>query len=242
MIDDNRRIQSVERAMALLEAIAAAGGESRLVDLTTQLGLNKSTLHGLLNTLAALGYVTRNGTRYALGLRLRELAQPLTDEDSALRATFRPVLRRFAEISGETCYLAVPCGTSEYLCIDSVECDGSLLRATCPCGNREGLTTSAIGKILLANDVGLMRSLRRAGKVSTSLGVELKAIAVQGFALDLEQVEPGLCCVAMPLYKQGRVAAALGMSGPSCRWSSSALQDLVHRMLQEKFGNTKKCD
>jgi DNA-binding IclR family transcriptional regulator len=238
MIDENRRIQSVERAMALLEAIAAAGGEARLVDLSAQLGLSKSTLHGLLNTLAAMGYVSRHGTRYALGLRLREIAQPLADADAALRTAFAPALEELARRSGETCYLAVPCGTREYLYIDAVEGNGSL-RVASPRGRREGLTTSAIGKIFLAHDPGLVRSLRRAGMLPTALEQELKAIHDLGYALDLEEAEPGLNCLALPLRRQGRVVAALGVAGPAQRLRKPLLRRLAATFMSDMFGMLK---
>ena len=71
-----KSIQSVERAMAVLETLAAHGGEARLTTLSESLGLNKSTLHGLLRTLLELGYISRREQNYTLGLRLREIAQP----------------------------------------------------------------------------------------------------------------------------------------------------------------------
>ncbi|MFJ5483669.1 IclR family transcriptional regulator [Pectobacterium actinidiae] len=234
MVDENRRIQSVERAMALLEAIATAGGEARLVDLSAQLGLNKSTLHGLLNTLTAMGYVSRHGTRYALGLRLREVAQPLADADAALRATFAPALQELAKRSGETCYLAVPCGTREYLYIDAVEGHGTL-RVTSPRGRREGLTTSAIGKVFLANDPSLVRSLRRAGLLPSGLEKELQTIYASGYALDLEEAEPSLNCLALPLRKQGRVVAALGVAGPAQRLRKPILRRLAATCMRDLF-------
>ncbi|WP_437611848.1 IclR family transcriptional regulator [Erwinia sp. V71] len=238
MIDENRRIQSVERAMALLEAIAAAGGEARLVDLSVQLALSKSTLHGLLNTLAALGYVSRHGPRYALGLRLREIAQPLADADAALRTAFAPALRGLARHSGETCYLAVPCGTREYLYIDAVEGNGSL-RVASPRGRREGLTTSAIGKVFLANDPSLVRSLRRAGLLPAGMENELQSIEASGYALDLEEAEPGLNCLALPLRKQGRVVAALGVAGPAHRLRKPVLRRLATMCMRDLFDMIK---
>ncbi|WP_329843039.1 IclR family transcriptional regulator [Stenotrophomonas sepilia] len=234
MIDENRRIQSVERAMALLEAIAAAGGEARLVDLSAQLALSKSTLHGLLNTLAAMGYVARHGTRYALGLRLREIAQPLADADAALRTAFAPALQELARRSGETCYLAVPCGTREYLYIDAVEGNGSL-RVGSPRGRREGLTTSAIGKVFLAHDPGLVRSLRRAGLLPLPIEKELRAINEAGYALDLEEAEPGLNCLALPLRRQGRVVAALGVAGSAHRLRKAVLRKLAATCMRDLF-------
>lgn len=234
MINDNRHIQSVERAMTLLECIASQGGEARLVDLSEKMKLNKSTLHGLLNTLASMGYVSRRGTRYALGLRLREIAQPLTDADTALRYAFQPLLHKLAVLSGETCYLAVPCGTREYLYIDAVECH-STLRVGNPRGRREGLTTSAIGKVFLANDPELRRSLRRAGSISLVLEEELKCIETHGYALDLEEAEVGLNCLAIPLRQEGRVVAALGVSGPAQRLTKAVLKKLASAIMIEMF-------
>lgn len=238
MIDENRHIQSVERAMALLEVIAAAGGEARLVDLSAQLALSKSTLHGLLNTLAAMGYVSRRGTRYALGLRLREIAQPLADADAALRTAFLPALKALAQRSGETCYLAVPCGTREYLYIDAVEGNGSL-RLASPRGRREGLTTSAIGKVFLAHDPDLARSLRRAGLLPAALEKELRSIDAAGYALDLEEAEPGLNCLALPLRHEGRAVAALGVAGPAHRLRKPMLRRLAASSMRDMFGILK---
>lgn len=235
MIDETRLIQSIERAMTLLEVIASEGGESRLVDLSEHLGLHKSTLHGLLNTLAAMGYVTRRGTRYALGLRLREIAQPLLDSDAALRLAFKPALRALAERSGETCYLAVACGTREYLYIDV--CEGaSNLRVASPRGRREGLTTSAIGRIFLAHDLDLLRSLRRAEAMPLALEMELKRIVEQGYALDLEEAEPGLNCLALPLRQQGHVVAALGTAGPTSRLSKARINTILASVNAEMSG------
>lgn len=238
MINENKGIQSVERAMVILETIAAAGGEMRLVDLAQQSGLHKSTLHGLLNTLAAMGYIARRGTHYALGLRLRDIAQPLNDADVLLRDTFAPALHALAGRSGETCFLAVPCGSREYLYLDAVEGSDSLPIAS-PRGRREGLTTSAIGKVFLAFDEDLRRSLRRAGLLPAELEDELTGIVGDGYALDLEVAEPGLNCMALPLRLQGRVVAALGVAAPASRLPAAQLRKLAARAMREMFDMLK---
>ncbi|MCH4247478.1 MAG: IclR family transcriptional regulator [Acinetobacter populi] len=238
MVNENRKIQSVERAMILLEIISAAGGKMRLVDLVKQTGLHKSTLHGLLNTLATLGYIIKKDNSYALGLRLREIAQPLADADQQLRCLFTPVLHALQQISQETCYLAVPCGTREYLYIDAIEGQNNL-RLASPRGLRESLTTSAIGKVLLANDVQLLRSLRKASLVSPALEQELILIAQNNYALDLGEAEPDLCCLALPLRYQGKVVAALGTAGPSFRLDKIKLEQMAKQLISEKFDHLK---
>lgn len=238
MINENKGIQSVERAMMILETIAAADGKIRLVDLAAQSGLHKSTLHGLLNTLAAMGYIARRGTHYALGLRLREIAQPLNDADALLREAFAPALRTLAERTGETCFLAAPCGTRAYFYMDALEGTGSL-RVASPRGRRAGLTTSAIGKIFLAFDEDLRRSLRRAQLLPMELENELASIVTDGYALDLEEAEAGLNCVALPLRLQGRVVAALGVAAPASRLPKNALHKMATQAMREMFDMLK---
>lgn len=239
MVNTTRRIQSVERALSLLEALAEGGGEARLSTLAERTSLDKGTVHGLLNTMVSMGYVARHGADYALGLRLRDLAQPLINADAELRQMFAPALHDLAERSGETCYLAVPCGTREYLCVDVVNCRSALC-ATVPRGCRQALTTSAIGRVFLAHDPDLVRSLRRSDAVPPALEAELENIVEQGYALDIEEAEPGLHCMAVPLRQQGRVVAALGVAGPALRLPVEGLKRLAAESMSCVFDIVKK--
>lgn len=214
MVNETRNIQSVERTMYLLEQVAAAGGRVRLNDLAERSGLNKTTLHGLLNTLSALGYIGREGKYYVLGLRLREIAQFLSDEDEKLRLHFRGLVENLHRISGENVYLAVPCGTRDYLYIDFVG-SGGYFKGISPRGRREGLTTSAMGKVFLANIPEMARSLRRAEKLPHEIGTELQEISACGYALDLEVAEAGLNAFAIPLRRGGRTVAGVSVAGPA---------------------------
>lgn len=227
MVNETRIIRSVERAMRLLEYIAAAGGQMRLGELSAQTGLHKATLHGLLNTLTALGYVQREGRAYALGLRLREIALPLADRDEYLRRHFRPLLEALHHDSGENVYLAIPCGTREYLYID-VAGDGRYFNGISPRGRREGLTTSAMGKIFLTYIPEMTRSLKRVGRLSEALGKELRQTAERGFALDLGIAEAGLNAFAVPLYLNGAVVAGLSVAGAAERLPETVLTDMAH--------------
>ncbi|MDO5057622.1 MAG: helix-turn-helix domain-containing protein [Lautropia sp.] len=230
MVNETRKIQSVERAMYVLERMAAAGGRLRLAELVACTGLNKSTLHGLLNTLAALGYVAREGRCYVLGLRLREVAQVLSDEDERLRRQFRGLVAELHARWGENVYLAVPCGTREYLYIDFLG-DGDHFRGVSPRGRREGLTTSAMGKVFLANIDEMARSLRRAEKLPPALWGELCAVRRDGFALDLEVAEPGLNAFAIPLRLNGRTVAGVSVAGPAERLPPERLVALARQAM-----------
>lgn len=238
MINENKGIQSVERAMGILEAIAAAGGEMRLVDLSETLGVHKSTLHGLLNTLGAMGYIARRGSLYVLGLRLREVAQPLNDADAVLRQDFAPALETLHALTGESCYLAVPCGTRHYLYVDAL-CAAGEAQPRSVRGECEALTTSAIGKVFLAMDMDLSRSLRKAGHLTPALEQDLSAIGEQGFALDLQHAHPGLNCMALPLRKRGQLVAALSIAGPADRITRQWLVTLASKVMRDMYDMVK---
>ena len=220
--------------MLLLEVLVSREEGFRLSELAERLALNKTTLHGLLSTLSALGYVARRGQRYVPGMRLRDVARPLFDADPGIRQLFTPALHRLATMSGETCWLAIPCGTREYLYIDAIE-SGNALRVASPRGKREGLTTSAIGRIFLAFDDDLTRILRREGAVSPALSETLLEIAERGYALDIEEAEEGLNCLAIPLRLRGYVVAAVGMAGPAHRLHPDYLRRLATRAMREMF-------
>lgn len=224
MVDETRKIQSVERALRILEMLAQQGGSARLSDLAQEMQLNKSTLHGLLNTLSAMGYTAREGSRYTLGLRLREVAQPLADYDEVLRRRFRPLLEEMQRISGQNVYLAAPCGTREYLYID-VAGDKGYFQGISPRGRREGLTTSAMGKVFLANIDWLARSLKRAGKLDADLQAELAQVRSRGYALDLGESEAGLMAFAVPLHESGRAVAGLSVAGRGAEISEADLHE-----------------
>lgn len=227
MSESTRTIQSIERAFAVLEVISLCAEPLSLQQLTAMTGITKTTLHGILKTLAVMGYVDNHRGCYCLGLRIRELSKPLESHDEALRREFQPLLQKMAVVSQSISYLAVPCGSREYLYLDAYDGDMPLVLRS-PRGVRESLTTSAIGKVLLAFKEDLRRNVRLAQLLSPTLEHELITIQQQGYALDLEQVEPGLNCVALPLYVKGTLVAAMGISGAASALPVARLIELVH--------------
>lgn len=216
MINETKKIQSVERSFLILEALAASGGAVPLQQLSEELAINKTTLHGLLNTMAAMGYISNTPEGYRLGLRLSELSRSLEKTYDNLRLQYSTLIRYMAMTTGQTAYLAVLCGTREYIYIDAIEGNNPLTIRS-PRGKREGLTTSAIGKLFVALDdeQDIRRSLRKAGKLDTTIEQKLDTIVGQGYSIDHGGAQEGLSCMSIPLYKDGKLVAAAGMSGPT---------------------------
>ena len=104
---ERHSIQSVDRAITLLEAIAEAGGECSLTELSHRTHLNISTCHHLLSTLVQRGYVAKVPVRrsYALGARIHYLCNASLQVDLPARAA--PFIEQINEKTGETVHLAV---------------------------------------------------------------------------------------------------------------------------------------
>ena len=196
----------------ILETLSFAESPLSLQDITQSVKLAKTTVYGLLATLVKLGYVERTKQTYQLGLRLRELSKPLEQRDELVRRHFYPLLKKMALLSNNTAYLAIQSGADEYLYIDAIEKDNPLTIRS-PRGRRESLIDSAIGKIFVSFNPQLKRILRMQGALTPWLEMEIEQISQQGFSLDLEQAEPGLHCLAIPLYMNGDLVAAAGLSG-----------------------------
>jgi IclR family acetate operon transcriptional repressor len=104
---ERHSIQSVDRAITLLEAIAEAGGECSLTELSHRTRLNISTCHHLLSTLVQRGYVAKVPVRrsYALGARIHYLCNASLQVDLPARAA--PFIEQINQKTGETVHLAV---------------------------------------------------------------------------------------------------------------------------------------
>ena len=109
---DRHNIQSVDRALYLLETIAEDGGEATLTELATRTGLNISTCHHLLATLIQRGFAAKVPGRrlYALGARILYLGHTCLQVDLPRRT--QPYLERINEATGETVHLATTQGDS----------------------------------------------------------------------------------------------------------------------------------
>ena len=229
MTNPLKRIQSVERAFSLLEAIAQLGGSARLNQLVEYCELNKTTAHGLLNTLVNLGYAERSETHYTLGARLTTLSEPINFQHQQIRVRFQSILAYAADQSGETSYLAVLGGNQDYVYAEAIQ-SGNSLRIANPRGRREKLETSAIGKVFLAFNEDLVRQLSVSKVIPSTLIEELNVVRELGYAVDLENAEVGLNCLAIPLYHEGKINAVLGVAGPAARIPESQLRMLAHKL------------
>lgn len=235
---EENAVQSVDRAMDLLEALAFASEPIRLTDLAAQLGLHKSTVHRLAATLERRGYVEQDPQtgRYRMGLRLVEVGGAALSTLSVAKVG-RPIMERLARQVGETVNIAVLQGT-EVLYVDKVETDQSLIRMSVQIGKRSPVYCTAVGKVILAHNPELVPAclqglqMRRLTPHTITTPEQfyehLRHVANVSYAMDDEEHELGLRCVAVPVRDyMGRVVAALSVSGTTVRINRDRLTQLI---------------
>lgn len=220
-------IQSVDRALTILEFFSIERPEAGVSDLARELHLNKSTAFGLLSTLERRGYVEQNpeNGKYRLGLRTLDLANiKLAGFDIARAA--HPLLSSLVEQVGETAHLAIY-ERGEVIYIDKVESDNTL-RIASFIGKRNPAYCTGVGKCLLAYQPeeeiervirsGLVARTPRTITDQAAFKAELAAVREKNRACDNEEFTLGLICSAAPVRdSQGKICAAISVSAPSIR-------------------------
>ncbi|SEF67455.1 IclR family transcriptional regulator, acetate operon repressor [Nonomuraea solani] len=239
-------VQSVERALDVLEALAEHGGEAGLSEIAARTGLPYGTIHRLLQTLLARGYVRQESDRrYALGgglVRLGGIAE------SMVGVWARPYLTKMVELSGETANLAVLEG--DFIVYVAQVPSPRRLRMFAEVGRRVLPHSTAVGKVLLAGRpaseaVAVFERTgmpRRTPNTITDLAAmltELDAVKGRGYAMDLGEEELGVHCLAVPVLGGDRVVAAMSVSGPAERIDALDRDELAEgmRKLASDFGN-----
>ncbi|MFF5261908.1 IclR family transcriptional regulator [Actinomadura viridis] len=235
-------VRSLERTFELLEHLADAGGEMALSELTEVSGLPMPTIYRLMRTLVNQGYVRQQPSkRYALGPRLIRLGEGAS---RLLGSWARPALARLVDEVGETANMAVLEGDVAVY-VAQVPSRHSMRMFT-EVGRRVQPHCTGVGKALLAQlpDARVREILDRTGMEAhtpttftdqDALLAELKRVRERGYAVDDEEQEVGVRCVAVPL-PGAPALTALSVSGPSARMTRAAVDDVVPVMREVAAG------
>ncbi len=231
------KVQSVDRTLDVLEALAARPGSTGISELSLTVGLHVSTVHRLLATLVDRGYVRQDPetSRYHLGSRVFTLSSA-ADLHLDLRLVARPFLERMMRSSGETANLVTVSG-HEVLYLDQVASMHLVKMFSAP-GMHAPLYCTGTGKALLAfmgaafAEPVLAGALRRytARTIVTrgALERELELIRRNGYSIDNEEMEEGVRCLAVPVYdRKNACIGAMSVSGPTSRMTGERVAKLA---------------
>ncbi len=235
-------VNSVTKAMDILEIFTSDGPWLSLGDIAARLGFPRSTAHALLSTLAARGYIEKSPEgRYALGTAVIPLTQAVR-VNVELRDRAAPLLRELATESKESVYLTVLDGDL-VLYIYAIETPQRLLARTAV-GDRVAPHCVAVGKAMLSvlPEARVREIVSRSGMAQytpntiTDLGnllQELEATRRRGYALDNQEHEDHTCCVAAPILgPQGTLVGACSVSGGTDLCIGEASNRVVDTALQ----------
>jgi DNA-binding IclR family transcriptional regulator len=231
-------VQSVSRALNLLEAFPTYGPEIGLTEISNQLGLNKATAHRLLATLEARGYVERSvdGRLYRLGLRAFELGLYYQNQLD-IRRISAPYLNQMVKESGETAFLCIRDG-DEAICIDRVESDQNIQIFTLRVGERQPLHCGAAPRALIPSlsESELIAYVQRTGlpklnektiKNFEELQNDILFTLERGYVVSNEDVTTGVAAVGAPIRDhKGEIIAAISLSGLAAHYDPARIKKL----------------
>jgi IclR family acetate operon transcriptional repressor len=227
-------VQSLHRALTLLETIAEAGGQLALRELAEATGLAQPTVHRLLQTLVERGYLRQlPDRRYALGFRLVPLGAAA---NRLAGAGVEALLVELAHQLGESANLAILVGDgAEY----AAQAPSShAMRMFTEVGRRVELHATGVGKAMLAQlaepeveaivgRTGLTPHTEHTLTSRGALHAALAEIRERGYAIDEQEQELGVRCVAVAVPSLAPMQRALSISGPLTRMDDAMVARAV---------------
>lgn len=229
-------VQSIERAFAIAEEIARNREGIGLAELSKRVGLHNSTTFHLVKTMVQLGYVSQlaDSRKYRIGRRMFTLAAGAMDEIE-LVSVATPILEKLTRATGEYSHFAIRSG--EQIVVVAKTAGTGIFQMVDRTGAVRPAHATALGKVLLSSllpsqlerylqTCELHKYTAKTIVEKDALLRELDEVRRKGLAFDDGEFDPEARCVAVPVRDfTGRVAGAIGMSGPMWRLSLQALQE-----------------
>ncbi len=237
-MNDQESVQSVIKTITLLEAIAYKY-EMGVTELAEKVGGTKSTVFRFLNTLKKLGYIRQNPENelYSLTLKIFEIGSIVLDRID-VRTIALPFMEDLARVTKETIHLAT-LDHDKVVYLHKINSSQSLrVEMMSRIGHSTPIYCTGVGKALLAfqpEDTRKKFLLNKKFQQFTpstitniaTLKKELQKIRKQGYSLDIEEHEIGVCCVASPIFDLAKnIIASISISAPYVRMDSDRIKKL----------------
>ena len=231
-------VESVDKALLALEALSKAAEGLSLGALATQLGLKRNSLHRTLAALRFRGFVVQEPLTgaYQLGPSLLRISEEYLS-GSRLRLAFRPMLQSLAHDVNELCHVGMLEGL-DIIHLDKVEPERAV-RVWSSVGSRSAAVTTALGRAIVSflyNDYEIF-SRRFAGTIPqrtpntitdpAALWAEMQITRIRGYAIENEEGQQGVSCVAVPVLRAGAPMLSVSVSAPSERMTGARIVELI---------------
>ncbi len=230
-------VQSAERIFQVMEMLAD-NGEMGLMEISAALGLHKSTVHRLLMSLIYMGYAKQDEVtqKYMLSYKVVNMAGKILDRMDILQIA-KPYMERLSDLSGEAVHLVQRDGNN-ILYIYKIEAKVGTIRMVSHVGMIHPMYCSGVGKAIMAalpeneveqiwNDSVIEKKTDKTITDYAQLQEVLEEIRSNGYALDDEENEKGVRCIAACLRGyQNEIKYAFSISGPTSRMTRDRVKEL----------------
>lgn len=238
-MEQDYKVKSLAKAMAVLECFSNSEPELGVSDIARRLQLQKSTVHNIVSTFEQLGYLEQNVEtgKYYLSVKLLQYCY-IINNHLGYRKVFLDYMHQITNELHEVVYLGMPHGKE----VLYIECcypqDGNGRNIL---GERAPMHCTSLGKAMLAympreqQEAYAAHPMQRftSSTIVTrdALLEELANVRTHGYAVDRMEHEFGVFCVGLPIFGcDGRVVAAISISGPSLRFEQEAIDRNIARM------------
>lgn len=238
-------IQVSERIFNTIECLAQ-NGTMGLQELSSELALNKSTVHRILNSLIYMDYVRQDAetSKYSLSFKICGLSNQILAKNSMIDIA-RPYIKELSSDSGETVHL-VQIDDVNATYIDKVEASQNSVRMISMVGKSIPLYCSGVGKAMLADmpdskidSIWKRSSIHRLTEYTVTKYTDFMSlindVRENGYAMDNEENELGVRCIAVSLKGyNGKSTYAISISAPKDRMSDERVMELKEMILRVK--------
>lgn len=244
------QIKVLEKVLRILDLFNEKGKELTITEIHKPLNLNKSTTFRILSILEEATYLERDPTtlKYRLGFKLYHLGF-LVEGYAEVRKLTHPFLEELNKKCDETVQIVV-LDHGEALYLDKLE-GRKPIRVVSHIGQRLPAHCSGVGKVLLSSlteeyvdriikEKGLKRFTNNTITDSAKLKLELAQIRKQGYAIDNEEIEVGLKCLAVPIKdSDSKVIAAISIAAPKERLGENEIKSFIPMIKNTSEGISK---
>jgi IclR family KDG regulon transcriptional repressor len=237
----NNYLSSVKNALRILNSFTMDEPEKKVSDISSSLGLNKSTVSRTMATLASEGFVFKDPEtkKYRLGFSILTLSGIINSNMDIVRES-QPILNKLVETLGETAHISI-FDHLEVVYLQKVECNHPV-RFLTHVGKRNPPYCTSSGKVLLAYsspDVietiisqGLKQYTKNTITDPERLRSHLNEIRENGYAYSVEEFSEGVITIAAPIYDYtGKVIAALSVVGPKQRIQQQKIPSFAKKVM-----------
>lgn len=237
-------IQSIDRAFEIMETLSMEARGMSIKELSERLTLNKSTVHRILATLIAWGYVEKNAEdkRYKLGPKIINLGSVYLN-NIELKTEALPYLHNLKERTGQVVHLAI-IENGDVVYLDKIDIVSNI-RMYSKIGKRAMCHNTGLGKAMMAfmperevdkilKEKGMPKVMERTITDPKALKDQLNVIRQRGWAIDDEENELGIRCAAAPVFDYtGNVIAAISSTGPLDLYTYEFLDEKIADLVKE---------